>query len=378
MSLNIEQICKQFQSRGTFLKTEPFGSGYINDTYLVTHDANGVRVRAILQRINHDVFKDPPAVMDNITRVTGHVREKLQAEGADDILRRVLTVIPARDAKSYHKDPDGNYWRQYVFIEDGKTFDTPQSPRVVYVAAKMFGQFLRMLADLPEPPLNETIADFHNGPRRFQAFQNAIAADVYDRAKNAKAETEFVLQHASILDVLGELVNSGQIPVRVTHNDTKINNVIFDDKTGEGLCIIDLDTVMPGLILYDFGDMVRTAACPVQDDEKNLSKVTIRMDLFEALARGFLEETASFITAAEKQHLVFAGKVITFEQAVRFLTDYLQGDTYYKTSHSEHNLDRCRTQLKLVQSITEQQEAMIGALSDRPWNPNQQRQLRPS
>ena len=366
MSLNIEQICRQFQSRGTFLKTEPFGSGYINDTYLVTHDANGSRASAILQRINHDVFKDPPAVMANITRVTRHVREKLQAEGADDILRRVLTVIPARDGKSYYEDPDGNYWRQYIFIENGKTFDTPESPRVVYVAAKMFGRFLRMLADLPEPPLNETIVDFHNGPKRFQAFQNALEANPHGRAKNAKAEIRFVLQHAFILDVLPELVNSGQIPVRVTHNDTKINNVIFDDRTGEGLCIIDLDTVMPGLILYDFGDMVRTAACPVQEDEKDLSKVTIRMDLFEALAHGFLEETASFITAAERQHLVFASKMITFEQAVRFLTDYLKGDTYYKTSYPKHNLDRCRTQLKLVQSITEQQEAMNGSVSDRP------------
>ena len=366
MSLNIEQICKHFQSRGTLLKTEPFGSGYINDTYLVTHDDNGIPVRAILQRINHEVFKDPPAVMDNITRVTGHVREKLRAEGADDILRRVLTVIPARDGKSYYKDPDGNYWRQYVFIENGKTFDTPESPRVVYAAAKMFGRFLRMLADLPEPPLNETIVDFHNGPKRFQAFANALEADPHDRAKNAKAETEFVLQHASILDVLPKLVTSGQIPVRVTHNDTKINNVIFDDKTGDGLCIIDLDTVMPGLTLYDFGDMVRTAACPVQDDEKDLSKVAIRMDLFEALARGFLEETASFVTAAEKQHLVFGGKMIILEQAIRFLTDYLQGDTYYKTNCPEHNLDRCRTQLKLIESITEQQAAMISALSDQP------------
>lgn len=366
MSLNIEQICKQFQSRGAFFKAEPFGSGYINDTYLVTHDDKDVRVRAILQRINHDVFKDPPAVMDNITRVTRHVSDKLRAEGADDVLRRVLTVVPARDGNSYYKDPDGNYWRQYVFIENGKTFDTPQSPRVVYVAAKMFGRFLRMLTDLPEPPLNETIVDFHNGPKRFQAFQNALKADPHNRAKNAKAETKFVLQHAPILDVLPGLVNSGEIPVRVTHNDTKINNVIFDDRTGEGLCIIDLDTVMPGLILYDFGDMVRTAACPALEDEQDLSKVAIQMDLFEALARGFLEETASFITAAEKQHLVFAGKMITFEQAARFLTDYLQGDTYYKTNYSEHNLTRCRTQLKLVQSITEQQEAMISALSDRP------------
>lgn len=366
MSLKIEQICEQFQSRGTFLKNEPFGSGYINDTYLVTHDDNGIPVRAILQRINHEVFKDPPALMDNITRVTDHVREKLQAEGADDILRRVLTVIPARDGKSCYRDPSGNYWRQYVFIEDGKTFDTPESPRVVYVAAKMFGRFLRMLADLPEPPLNETIVDFHNGPKRFHTFRNTLEADPHDRARNAKAETEFILQHASILDVLPNLVNSGQIPVRVTHNDTKINNVIFDDQTGEGLCIIDLDTIMPGLILYDFGDMVRTAACPAQEDEKDLSKVAVQMDLFKALARGFLEETASFITAAEKQHLVFAGKMITFEQAVRFLTDYLQGDTYYKTSYPEHNLDRCRTQLELVQSITEQQEAMNGAVSDRP------------
>jgi hypothetical protein len=365
MSPNIAQICERFEGRGSFVGAEPLGSGHINDTYLVTHNDNGVGVRAILQRINHDVFKDPPALMDNITRVIGHVREKLRAEGADDISRRVLTVIPAHDGKSYQKDPDGNYWRQYVFIENGRTFDTPESPRVVYVAAKMFGQFLRMLADLPEPPLSETIVDFHNGPKRFQAFQNALEADLCNRAINAKAETDFILQHASILAVLPELVNNGQIPVRVTHNDTKINNVIFDAKTGEGLCIIDLDTVMPGLILYDFGDMVRTATCPAAEDEKDLSKVAVQIDLFEALVRGFLEETASFISAAERRNLVFAGKMITFEQAVRFLTDYLQGDIYYKTSYSEHNLDRCRTQLKLVQSIIEQQELLIGLVEKR-------------
>jgi len=358
MNPNIEQICKQFQMRGIFFDAQLLGSGHINDTYLITHDDNGVSVRAVLQRINNDVFKDPPAVMDNITRVTVHLREKLQAQGVADISRRVLTVIRARDGNSYYRHPDGNYWRQYLFIENGKTFDTPQSTELVYAAARMFGQFLSMLTDLPEPPLNESIVDFHNGPKRFQTFQNALEGDLHNRAKNAGPQINFILKYAWILDVLPQLINSGRIPVRVTHNDTKINNIIFDDKTGQALCVIDLDTVMPGSILYDFGDMVRTATCRAAEDETDLSKVTIRLDLFEALVRGFLEQTEHFMTATEKEHIVFAGKMITFEQSIRFLTDYLNGDTYYKTAYPQHNLDRCKTQLKLIQSITEQEKTL--------------------
>ena len=364
MALNIELICKHFETPGSFVDAHPFGSGHINDTYLVTHDDNGIRVLTVLQRINHEIFKDPPSVMENILRVTNHIREKLRAEGADNISRRVLTVLQTHSGNANWRDHDGNFWRQYVFIENGKTYDTPQSPELVYRAAKAFGRFLKMLEDLPGPPLNVSIPDFHNGFKRLLTFQEVLLANPYNRAKNAKPEIEFVLQYAYILDELSQLVSKGLVPIRTTHNDAKINNVIFDADTGESLCIIDLDTVMPGAILYDFGDMVRTYTCPAPEDEKDLSKVELKTDLFESLVRGFLEETAEFIAAAERRYLLFGGKAITFEQAVRFLTDYLRGDVYYRTSYSEHNLDRCRTQLKLMQSIM-QQEEILSAIVER-------------
>lgn len=359
MQYDIRTIERSFQIGGAFVDAKPWGTGHINDTYLVTHSKDGTFVRAILQRINHNIFKNPPAVMENITRVTDHIRDKLIADGADDIARRVLTVIPTYDGTAYHKDSEGNYWRAYVFIENGKTYDTFQSGTFAYEAARMFGRFLKMLTDLPGPTLNETIVDFHNSPKRFQAFVSTLKADPHNRAKDVKAEIEFVFEHVWIFDVLQELVKKGQIPIRVIHNDTKINNIIFDDRTNEGLCVIDLDTVMPGLSLYDFGDMVRTGTCLAEEDERDLSKVTLRMDLFENLLRGFLEETNSFLTPMEKKHLPFAGKLITFEQCVRFLTDYLDGDLYYKVHRERHNLDRCRTQLKLVESITEHDDKMF-------------------
>jgi Ser/Thr protein kinase RdoA (MazF antagonist) len=273
----------------------------------------------------------------------------------------VLTVVPTNDGASFYKDPAGEYWRAYLFIENGKTCDTPDSPAVVGETARMFGQFLSMLADMPGPPLNETIKDFHNGPKRLLAFQKAAEADSHNRARDAKSEIEFILNHSDTFVVLANLADKGGIPVRVTHNDTKINNVIFDCTTGQGLCIIDLDTVMPGLSLYDFGDMVRTATCPAAEDERDLSKVALDLGLFEALLH-FLRGTESLLSPAEIQHLPFAGRYITLEQAMRFLTDYLQGDVYYKVHRDGHNLDRCRTQLKLVQSMLEQDGPMHSLL----------------
>lgn len=355
---DIESIVKEFQFDGRFLTAQLNEAGHINDTYVVAYDHNGTGVRYILQRINQNIFKNPREIMENITRVTSHIREKLMAEGASDICRRVLTVIPTHDGASYYKDSEGSYWRAYLFIENGRTYDTPQSPTHAYEAARMFGRFQRMLVDLPEPALYETIPDFHNGPKRFQQFQQALEADVCNRSKDARHEIDFLLKNAWIFDVLIKFVKNGEIPVRVTHNDTKINNVILDDKSGEGLCVIDLDTVMPGLALSDFGDMVRTATSPAEEDERDLSKVMMQMPLFESLVRGFLEETEAFLTPTEKRYLPFAGKLITFEQLTRFLADYLAGDVYYKVHREGHNLDRCRTQLKLVQSITEQEDEM--------------------
>jgi aminoglycoside phosphotransferase (APT) family kinase protein len=255
---------------------------------------------------------------------------------------------------NWHVDAEGNHWRAYRFIDKARTYDAATSTAQAFQAAKAFGQFQHQLADLPAPALHETIPDFHNTPKRFAALEQAIAADVACRATLAKPEIEFALAHRPIVSVLLD----ANLPARVTHNDTKFNNVMLDDATGEGICVIDLDTVMPGLALYDFGDMVRTTTSPAQEDEPDLTKVTMQFPMFEALVRGYLASAGGFLTKEEKQYLAFSGKLITFEIGLRFLTDYLAGDTYFRVHREGHNLDRCRTQFKLVESIEEQEETM--------------------
>lgn len=354
-----EAAALQFQIEGEFFSAIPYGSGHINDTYCAVFHRAGVPVRFILQRINTGIFHNPAALMENIQRVTSHLATQLTGEPDSD--RRVLTLIPTLEGRAWHQDAEGNDWRMYRFIENARTFDTVESTRQAFQAARAFGQFQKMLVDLPAPRLNDTISDFHHTPRRFAAFEQALAADAANRAVHAKAEIEFAIAHQS---VAGVLLNA-RLPERITHNDTKFNNVMFDDATGEGLCVVDLDTVMPGLALYDFGDMVRTATSPADEDERDLSKVNMQFPMFEALARGYLSAAGSFLTEAEKKFLVFAGKLITFEQGIRFLTDYLSGDTYYKVDREGHNLDRCRTQFKLIESMSQQEERMnslIGSL----------------
>jgi Ser/Thr protein kinase RdoA (MazF antagonist) len=297
--------------------------------------------------------------MDNIVRVTEHVKNKLKLQQVEDINRKVLSVIATRDGKSYYQDNVGNYWRACSYISNGHTYDRAPSPEYAYQAARQFGLFAKMLTDLPEPPLFETIKDFHNGPKRFHRFERVLELNPCNRAKDVKEEIEFIAAHKDIFDVLPELVGRGEIPLRATHNDTKINNVVFDIETNEAICVIDLDTVMPGLTLFDFGDMVRTAAATVDEDEPDFSKMNLDITLFQELVRGFVEHTASFLAEAEKKHLTFACRVIIMEQAVRFLTDYLEGDIYYKTHRLSHNLDRTRTQIALLRSAMAQQEQMV-------------------
>ena len=357
MEHDIKKIAENFNIDGKLIQSESFGSGHINDTYCLTCEKDSSEIHYILQRINHQVFKNPPAMMENIRRVTDHIRQKLQ-EQQNKLASRQLVVIDTKDGADFYRDDQGNYWRLYNRIENAITYDTIESPELAYEAARMFGRFAAMLTDLPGPPLHETIVDFHATPKRFKTFTEVLRQDPCNRVKDAGAEIDFVLQNAGICDVLLNHVEKGEIPVRVTHNDTKINNVLLDEKTYEGVCVIDLDTVMPGLSLYDFGDMVRTATNPAEEDERDLSKVTMRLSIFEMLLKGFAEETHTFLTPAEKNNLVFSGKLITFEQMIRFLADHLAGDIYYKIHREGHNLDRCRTQMKMVQSITAQQEAM--------------------
>jgi Ser/Thr protein kinase RdoA (MazF antagonist) len=341
-----------FELHGTLTGIAPYGSGHINDTYCAVIDQSSAQVRFILQRINGNSFKNPAALMENIQRVTSHLASQVASEA--DRERRVLTLIPARDGGAWAVDADENYWRAYRFIEGCRAYDAVESTEQAFQAGRAFGRFQQLLADLPAPRLQDTIPDFHNTPKRFMALERAIASDAAGRAALAKAEIEFVLAHKPIIR---GLLDEG-LPERVTHNDTKFNNVLLDDATGEGICVIDLDTVMPGLAPYDFGDMVRTTTSPAREDEQDLSKVTMQFPMFEALARGYLSSAGSFLTKAEKELLPFSGKLITFEIGIRFLTDYLAGDTYFKVHREGHNLDRCRTQFRLVESIERQEDKM--------------------
>lgn len=349
---DLRSIARHFKVQGEFLSAEPYGSGHINDTYCVSFNGNGVRERYILQRINHNVFKNPAALMENVRRVTTHLASRMS--GQPDLKRRVLSLLPARDGKVFHSDEQGNHWRAYVFIEKARTFDAVESPQQAYEAAKAFGQFQSLLSDLPAPRLHDTIPDFHHTAKRFAALEKAIESDVKNRAAQAKPEIDFALKRKAMVNVLLD----AKLPERITHNDTKFNNVMLDDATGQGICVIDLDTVMPGLAVYDFGDMVRTTTSPAKEDERDLSKVVMQLPMFEALVRGYLESASEFLTGAEKQFLAFSGKLITFEIGIRFLTDFLSGDTYFRIHRDGHNLDRCRTQFKLVESIEGQEDRM--------------------
>jgi len=354
---HLRQVFAGFQAWGDFIDASPYGSGHINDTYKVSADLAGTPVHYLLQRINHEIFKQPERVMENIVRVTGHLNGKLAAAGGPDASRKALTVIPARDGRPYVRDAQGDWWRLFLFIEKARTYDVIESERQAYEAAGAFARFQNQLADLPAPRLHETIPAFHNTLSRLKALDAAAAADVCGRRAEVAAELAFIEERRAQCGRLLERNARGEIPERITHNDTKINNVMLDDATGAGICVIDLDTVMPGLALYDFGDMVRSATAAAQEDERDLSKVGSRIGMFEALARGYLSE-AAFLLPAEIEELAFSGRLITMTIGIRFLTDYLSGDVYFKTHRPGQNLDRCRTQLKMVRSMEEQAAAM--------------------
>ncbi len=355
---DIKTVGESFQVTGSFIDASPYGSGHINDTFAATYRVDGRSLRYIFQRINHSIFKNVPELMDNIERVTSFARDKLQAAGAGDLERRVLTLTPTVAGSSYHMDSDGNYWRVYRFIERAQTYDVIEATSQAFEAAKAFGDFQKLLAAFPAPRLHETIPGFHHTRQRFDTLQAAIDADVCNRAATVRDEISYAQSQESIVDVLLDLQASGEIPERITHNDTKLNNVMIDDATGKGICVIDLDTVMPGQILYDFGDMVRAASRPTPEDETDLSKVVMQMDMFEAIAKGYLESAHDFLVPGERANLAFSAKLITFEIGIRFLTDYLQGDVYFKTHRDGHNRDRCRVQFTMTRSLDQNLEAM--------------------
>ena len=355
-SYDLAAVTAAFQIPGPFVAAEPWGSGHINDTFRVTTALDGQPHFSIIQRINHHVFRDPVALMRNVERVTAHLLVKVA--GLPDAARRVVALIPTCAGNAWHVDADGNTWRAYIFIPGTCSYNQVQSPEQAFRAASAFGEFQHLLADLPAPPLTETIPNFHHTPTRFQQFQQALAVDTANRAAQCRAEVNFALTREPFASAL---VRAG-LPTRVTHNDTKLNNVLFDEATGQALCVIDLDTVMPGLAAYDFGDLVRTSTSPAAEDERDLSHVVFQLPLFEALSRGYLS-TATFLTRDERELLPTGGILITFETGLRFLADHLNGDTYFKIHRENHNLDRARTQFKLVAEMEAQLPAMEGFIA---------------
>lgn len=351
-------LAASFALHGDFQSGAPYGSGHINDTFAIEMDQAGTPVRYIFQRINHGIFTRPKELMDNIARVCAHSEAACRALDLPGRTRRTLTVVPAADGQPYVVDADGYHWRCYLFIEQARTYDRIENEQQAYEAAKAFGGFQKLLADLGGERLHETVPDFHNTRARYQNLLKAIDADRCNRAASVREEIDFFTSREADTGRVLDLMREGTLPERVTHNDCKLNNVMIDDATGEGICVIDLDTVMPGTVLYDFGDMVRTSTSPALEDEPDTSKVTLQMPMFEALVHGYLAGAGTMLCAAELEELPFAGKLITMETGMRFLTDHLEGDRYFKIHREGHNLDRCRTQIALVRSIETQLEAM--------------------
>ncbi len=346
----IRKVASNFNFNGNFISFVENNSGNINKTFVLTYDDNGKTVKYTLQKLNTYVFKNPYEVMDNILKVSEHLKEKLiETYGSCD--RRVLEVILSKEGKPFFESEEEGFWRAFIYVDNARAYNAVETPMQFYAGGKAFGEFQKFLADFDASTLYETIKDFHNTPKRIQTFLNAVAEDKAGRKDTVKDEISFIIDRADEAVSIQNMIDEGRLPLRVTHNDTKFNNVLLDDETGEGLCVIDLDTVMPGTSLYDFGDAVRSGASTAAEDEKDLSKVSFDLELFELFTKGFIESTDGFLTDTEITLLPLGAKIITLELASRFLADYLDGDLYFKTDYPEHNLDRTRTQLKLVADI---------------------------
>lgn len=350
-------ICSAFEIEGRFLGSCPVPSGHINETYCSAFESSGRTARYVNQRINHHVFKEPEKLMENMERVTRFARERIEAAGGDP-MRETLNLVPARDGRSFHRTPGGDTWRTFHFINGARTYDRAENLGLVYSASRAFGAFQKMLSRLPGDRLHETIPDFHHTPKRFAAFQAAVARDQRNRVASVRGEIRFVLEREGLVGRVIDGLAEGRIPERVTHNDTKLNNVMIDDLTGEGVCVIDLDTVMPGSVLYDFGDSVRLGAATAAEDERDLSRVGFDLNLFDRLAQGYLDAARDFLEPAEKELLAFSGLLLTLECGIRFLTDHLEGDVYFRIHRDGHNLDRARTQFKMAAEMERKMDEM--------------------
>ncbi len=356
--LDICKIASLFDIEGVFLSAVPYGSGHINDTYLAIYRTSGIETQYIHQRINSRVFQEPESVIENFDQITSHIAEVLQESGIDDIERRVLSLVKARSGRNFANDDEGDVWRTAWCSGSTSTHDIVASKSLAYEVGRCYGEFQNQLMTLDPTKLHTTIADFHNTRRRFDQVQEAIISDPSNRAVRVRNEILFTESRESYVDRLEDLRMSGLMPERITHNDTKVNNLLIDNRSHRGICVTDLDTTMPGLVPHDFGDMVRTAANSAAEDEPNLDRVHMDIEIFEPLLEGYLSSAGQFLNAEEMEQLVFACKVIVLETGMRFLTDYLEGDIYFKTKRKSHNLERCRVQFKLLASIEEQEESM--------------------
>ena len=355
MQYDLKEILKHFNFD---VQTAPYGNGLINETYIIEADPS-----YILQRINTKVFREPEGLMENILNVTEFLRKKIIANGGDPD-RETLSLILTNDGKSYYKADEDAYFRIYKFIDNSCTIDYPETMEQLASGAKAFGKFQRMLDDFPAETLYETIPDFHNTPVRFEAFKKAVKDDIAGRLKDVQKEVEFFMAREKDASIVTDGIKSGDIPLRVTHNDTKFNNVLFDKDTKEGVCVIDLDTVMPGSLLYDYGDALRFAGSSGAEDEVDLSKIYFNLDAYKYFTLGYLSELKPYLTKRETELIPFSVKLMTFECGIRFLGDYLNGDTYFKTTREHHNLDRARTHIKLIADMESKKDEMNAILSD--------------
>lgn len=359
VEFKVENIIEAFPAYGEVVGYRPITAGHINDTYVVEYkQEDGTVVPYLLQRINTVVFKKPVEVMENVVGITAHLRNKIKENGGDPE-RETLTVYPAKDGKNYYSSETEGFWRMYNFVDDTFSISELTNPEDFKNAALSFGNFQNLLADYPIDTLYETIPNFHNTPARFETLKASIEKNASGRKNEALPEIEFALAREKDCAVITDMLSSGDLPVRVTHNDTKLNNVLFDNTTKKGLCVVDLDTVMPGSSLYDFGDSIRFGANTASEDETDLSKVTLSLEYFKAYVDGYLEAAGDSLTDNEIKYLAFSAKLLTFECGIRFLADFIDGDVYFKTEYPEHNLVRARTQFKLVADIEAKYDDMM-------------------
>ncbi|MGN1019684.1 MAG: phosphotransferase enzyme family protein [Aristaeellaceae bacterium] len=352
------QALSAFDLGGAAISAGAYGNGHINDTFLVKTPGRDY----ILQRINTDIFADPAGLMANITAVTAHLGQRIRARGGDP-LRQTLTVVPTRRGEAFHRDENG-CWRVYVFVTGSVTHETADTPAMLESAGRAFGAFVMDLGDFPAHTLHETIPDFHNTPARLRQLQDAIARDAAGRAKDVQPEIDAALAFAGETDALVHQLEAGVLPLRVTHNDTKLNNILFDAQTDQGMCVIDLDTVMPGLIAYDFGDAIRVGGNTTTEGDPDVSHVDVHLANFAAFTRGLLETVPDLLTDAEAASLVTGAKLMTWEVASRFLADHLNGDVYFHIHYPGQNLDRARNQIALVQAIHRHQAEMEAIVAE--------------